>query len=46
MEIYKNTKELIKKYEDVVEQLNKENKRLQVSLKDMVQTNRNLRDQV
>jgi phage host-nuclease inhibitor protein Gam len=40
-----DTQEVIKKYEEVIDQLNKENKRLQTSLKDMVNTNRTLRDQ-
>lgn len=33
------------KYEQIIEQLNRENKRLQSSLKDMVGANRILRDQ-
>ncbi|KAJ3304638.1 hypothetical protein HDV03_002459 [Kappamyces sp. JEL0829] len=39
------TTKIISKYEDALDQLGKENKRLQVSLKDMVATNRTLRDQ-
>lgn len=36
---------IVKKYEDMLEQLNKENKRLNSSLKGMVSTNRIARDQ-
>ncbi len=44
--IKENTSKIVAKYEDALEQLGKENKRLQTSLKDMVSTNRSLRDQV
>jgi hypothetical protein len=46
VEQYQNDAQLmISNYEDAIEQLNKENKRLQQSLKEMVTTNRLLRDQ-
>ena len=40
------SKGLVIRYESALEQLSKENKRLQTSLKDMISTNRILRDQV
>lgn len=40
-----DTEVIVSKYEEAIEQLNKENRRLQTSLKDMVATNRQLRDQ-
>lgn len=45
IELEQGTKVILKKYEDALDQLAKENKRLQVSLRDMVSTNRLLRDQ-
>ena len=40
-----NTKGIVSKYESALEHLGRENKRLQTSLKDMVSTNRLLREQ-
>jgi hypothetical protein len=40
-----DSKLIMFKYEEIIENLTKENKRLQISLKDMLQTNRNLRNQ-
>ena len=40
-----DTEKIVLKYEDALEQLSKENKRLQTSLKDMVTTSRTLREQ-
>ncbi|KAK5670904.1 hypothetical protein QVD99_002674 [Batrachochytrium dendrobatidis] len=43
--IQQNAKSIVKQYGDMLEQSNKENKRLQTSLRDMVTANRLLRDQ-
>ena len=45
-ELKRDTEVLIRRYEESLEMLGKENKRVQVSLKEMVVTNRHLRDQV
>jgi hypothetical protein len=44
-QIKQDTEKIVLKYEDALEQLSKENKRLQTSLKDMVGTSRSLREQ-
>ena len=44
-EMKESAKEIVAKYEEALEHLGRENKRLQTSLKDMVSTNRLLRDQ-
>lgn len=43
--VLKETKEVVGKYELALEQLSKENRRVQISLKEMVQSNRILREQ-
>lgn len=44
-ELKEGTKGIVLKYEEALEHLGRENKRLQTSLKDMVSTNRLLREQ-